>query len=717
MTRSVRAGLHPFSMLAKGILAALLIAACAGLLTASVSSASALSKSSKAHHSKKARGKLTVRVRGLPANQRVAGRLRGPGVTRRIRSSRVVLRTARPGVYRLTLSKLRIARAFGAVKRGAKAVPARRTVKVRVRPRKKTTIVGSYGTIINPGVRSVGGGVVALAGDPGDPSAVVFRGHRSFSDGAVLSIPPSGLLPRGLLSHVVSVSHTAGKTTVGLRAASVYEVAPNMSFDIPVDAQDQPAVARAAKASCGGTSGLSPYRNIKDISISGGWNTVRVLGVNIKVGIQAQVHFTVEAGVNANASVGVTCSFSKSVPVNGMAGPVPVTGAIEGTISAGISAGAKLSAGGSLRVDAGAKTFGVPPTMTWEPTVSFSNPRFTFSAETFAQVSASIGVKARLGIGNDNIASATIGVGSSIEFNGKPGACSFDAKFGQFSAEGKLLGFTVETPKTPPLFSKNLWHSACAASGGGGSPGGGSTGGPTGGGNTGTPGGGGDTSSGSGSQPGSSTPIGAPPAGSGTTYSETTGGPANTWTNYTNAGGTQGPTIPGNATVQIACKLPGFTVADGNTWWYKVASSPWSNAYYVSADAFYNNGATSGPLKGTPFVDPAVADCPGTSPPPQQQPPPAPTWAETTGGVAHTWTNYTNAGGSQGPSIGSNQTVAIACKLPGFRVADGNTWWYRIASAPWNGAYYVSADAFYNNGATSGSLHGTPFVDPAVANC
>jgi hypothetical protein len=53
----------------------------------------------------------------------------------------------------------------------------------------------------------------------------------------------------------------------------------------------------------------------------------------------------------------------------------------------------------------------------------------------------------------------------------------------------------------------------------------------------------------------------------------------------------------------------------------------------------------------------------------------------------------------------------------GFRVADGNTWWYRIASGPWNGAFYVSADAFYNNGQTSGSLIGTPFVDPAVPDC
>ena len=30
---------------------------------------------------------------------------------------------------------------------------------------------------------------------------------------------------------------------------------------------------------------------------------------------------------------------------------------------------------------------------------------------------------------------------------------------------------------------------------------------------------------------------------------------------------------------------------------------------------------------------------------------------------------------------------------------------------------YASADAFYNNGHTSGSLTGTPFVDNNVPNC
>lgn len=106
--------------------------------------------------------------------------------------------------------------------------------------------------------------------------------------------------------------------------------------------------------------------------------------------------------------------------------------------------------------------------------------------------------------------------------------------------------------------------------------------------------------------PGSAAP---PPPPSATTHGETVGANANTWTNYTNAGGTQGPTIPSNSTVQISCVIQGFKVADGNTNWYRIAQSPWNNAYYVSADVFYNNGETSGSLHGTPYVDPAVPAC------------------------------------------------------------------------------------------------------------
>lgn len=120
----------------------------------------------------------------------------------------------------------------------------------------------------------------------------------------------------------------------------------------------------------------------------------------------------------------------------------------------------------------------------------------------------------------------------------------------------------------------------------------------------------------------------------------------------------------------------------------------------------------SGPQDGGGSSDGGASGSGGPPPPP----PPA-TYAETAGGEAHTWTNYTNAGGIEGPTVAAHQTVEMACKLPGFRVADGNTWWYRIASDPWSSRYYVSADAFYNNGQTSGSLRGTPFVDGDVRDC
>jgi hypothetical protein len=127
------------------------------------------------------------------------------------------------------------------------------------------------------------------------------------------------------------------------------------------------------------------------------------------------------------------------------------------------------------------------------------------------------------------------------------------------------------------------------------------------------------------------------------------------------------------------------------------------------------SGGKGGSTEPLPHETPV--ETPSQPPPPPPPPPPPVTYSETTGGVTHTWTNYTNAGGTEGPSIPSNDTVQIACKVTGFRVEDGNTWWYRVASTPWSGTYYASADAFYNNGQTSGSLKGTPFVDPVVPNC
>lgn len=140
-----------------------------------------------------------------------------------------------------------------------------------------------------------------------------------------------------------------------------------------------------------------------------------------------------------------------------------------------------------------------------------------------------------------------------------------------------------------------------------------------------------------------------------------------------------------------------------------------------------DGGNYNPPAKPSPAPSPSPSPSQPTPPGPEGAPPPSAGPApsspspsgvyETTGGETHTWTNYTNAGGYEGPVIPSFTTVLISCKLGGFRVADGNTWWYRIGQAPWSNSYYASADAFYNNGQTSGTLKGTPFVDPAVPNC
>jgi hypothetical protein len=119
---------------------------------------------------------------------------------------------------------------------------------------------------------------------------------------------------------------------------------------------------------------------------------------------------------------------------------------------------------------------------------------------------------------------------------------------------------------------------------------------------------------------------------------------------------------------------------------------------------------------GTPGPAPAPTPAPAPAPAPAA-PTPSPSFAETVGGNTNTWTNYANAGGAQGATIPNGTSVQVSCKVGGFRVADGDTWWYRIASSPWNGTYYASADAFYNNGQTSGSLHGTPFADGNVPTC
>ncbi len=459
-----------------------------------------------------ASGSLIVRVVGLPPGQSIHGVLRGPdGLKRSVSTATLTISKARPGVYRLTLRPVTISRTRGLIEKGAGARPMPATTTVRVRAGHRASLVGTYASIINPGIKTLQGGVVSITGPPEDPTSVVLSGHQTFAPRAIVSMAPSAQLPRGLLSHVVASSYRSGGTVLALTSASIYEVAPNFQFDIPLQAS--PAALATAAGFSGGCvlssglpSGLEPYRRIKGVSFVGGWSTVDVLGEHITDGVRATVHFTVEAGLEVTAGAGVSCSLSSSFYASGMAGPIPMTAGIEGELSGSAGVGGALDSGGSIEVSAGGHTVGFPPAMVVIPDVSFGDPHFTMTTKQFAQATAGIGITVKAGVGVGGVGSLTMNVGSSLDFTAQPASCSWAARFGQFSVEGELLAWHLTSPHTPALFTQQLGGNFCASSGsgGGGSGGGGSTppGGagsmPPGGGSN-PPGGGGPTPPGGGS--------------------------------------------------------------------------------------------------------------------------------------------------------------------------------------------------------------------------
>ena len=411
-------------------------------------------------------GTLRVRVSGLPSGQRPMGVLFGPGGRRRISVSRVKIRGARPGLYRLVLERVALSRSVGALTRGAVAYPAR-SVRVRLRAGKTATVAGAYWMIMNPGVIKLVAQVLSVRGDAANPVSIVLAGRERLRSGAVLSMAPSARLPRGLLAHVRFVSYTSGRTTVALAPASVYRVAPVAQFDIPLSVE-KAASTRASSgglvrsAGCGRADGVLPYRRITKIRFSGGWNTVPLLGRDTKIGIRTQVEFDAKLGLDVTRDVGASCSAGLSELAEGMVGPIPVTAAIYGQLRASAGSGSKLFSGGSLHAAVRATTVRSPTGLAWRPQVKFSRPSFAFMGSALTQADAGIGVSVKATLGNDG--GATLAFSNRIEFAANPGSCSWDASFGHFSADGKLLGSTIEAPKTPALFTENLWH--CGSSSG-----------------------------------------------------------------------------------------------------------------------------------------------------------------------------------------------------------------------------------------------------------
>jgi hypothetical protein len=416
-------------------------------------------------------GTLTVRITGLPAGQRPDAQLSGPGIRHHLHTAALTIRHARPGRYLLRLHRVELARTTGPVKRGALAYPAA-VATVRVTAGRSARITGRYGTIINPGVVTLGHTVISARGDPSGPSAVVLAGARSFAPGAVLSAAPSAILPRGLLAHVRSARTRGSRTTVTLTPASPYEVMPVADFNIPLhpaptahaSALPQPCQAGQSTGcvkpttQCGPAIGVTVKPQVTNIRFSGGWNTVPFLGHDVKLGVRAHVDF--DAGTDVELTgPGVQCSLEVSYSENGLIGVIPITAGIYGSLTASAEAGAKITTGGTVHVRVGADTIGVPPALLWFPQANVSDPRFRFHAEKFKQASAGIELGVKAGLGNDNVASLTLHFADSLDFTASSARnCSWDANLGKFYPEGKLGDLTITTPKTLALYRRNLYR-------------------------------------------------------------------------------------------------------------------------------------------------------------------------------------------------------------------------------------------------------------------
>lgn len=105
-------------------------------------------------------------------------------------------------------------------------------------------------------------------------------------------------------------------------------------------------------------------------------------------------------------------------------------------------------------------------------------------------------------------------------------------------------------------------------------------------------------------------PVPAPAPAPAPTWSEQQGTlGANTFTNPYNASG-MGVKIPAMAWVAVSCKVhaPAIASANPDGYWYRIASAPWSNAYYAVANTFWN-GDIPGQKPYTHNTDWAVPNC------------------------------------------------------------------------------------------------------------
>jgi hypothetical protein len=441
-------------------------------------------------------GRLVVVVSGLPPGQHPVASLRGPGIAAAIRGARLVIRRARPGRYTITLRRVVIARPWRSVAAGAVATPKAQRIVVSVRARQTTTVNASYGTIVNPRVRQLPGGLTGVRGDDTSPSGLLYAaGAHVPTVGSILLAPPSALLPHGVVARVTGVHQIGGKRLVSVVNVPVSEAVPEFSFTGAADlhpASDQSSpLARKADTTCGG------YSFFFDVGASLDQFQIRQASAGLwppQMSFTLAVRTSEHLGIRAfSASLQCAVDLGQIGPtwrgaIPSPVGPIPVYANIPITLNGSIA-----GSGPGFRVNHASThviTLGLGSHNQFDFQEQGEN---TWTSGTSGGATADISLLASLefGIGDPTVGNVHLDVGFGPDLTIKPSAgCDLELDLGSVSAGVRIGWFGASTPSWTP-FHHHLWH-GCAGGGSdastpttGGGTAGGNTGGNTGGGNTG----------------------------------------------------------------------------------------------------------------------------------------------------------------------------------------------------------------------------------------
>lgn len=405
------------------------------------------------------RASLVVRIKGLPPGQVPNVTVRGPGAThRRARRATLTLRGLRPGTYSVSARRVRIARAYRGVRKGATAWPTTKVRSVRLRAGKASTVIITYGSVINPGVRALADDPIAVRGPANAPTGITLRrsAARGIARGTVLTSRPTKTLPVGLLHRVISVERSSTRVTVGLRPAAVTDIAPKLTYDgepgmalIRATPNVWKATLLPTKACGVGFGGLvngsvqianfHPRIDIDATPWGGPIHADVTASLRLTVGYQATLSQLLDCELEAD-----TLTLIGVIPVGPVPVPVYLTVPLKGTFEVQAATAISRTIAWDTTVGMRARRQGVAlvPQMVFQ----HGPAQATSTSKDVSAYKVGVGIGVQVGVGVPKVANVHVDVGSDLAFTRAVDRCDLDWRIGTFSAGGRVGPLKVKSP-------------------------------------------------------------------------------------------------------------------------------------------------------------------------------------------------------------------------------------------------------------------------------